>query len=487
MKTIFVFTLLFAITFPSNAQVNITRSVKDFGAKGNGTTDDHDAFVKAAAFFKNRKGHGKLIIPKGTYIVGRQKFAGDDKKSFAYVGEYVLDLSDCQDLIIEGKPGAILKHRDGLRIGTFSPDDGKPFKHSIKNIQVKPEYARYASHPGCMIFVSHSSNIHITGLMLQGNMANLNFGGNWGIGRNPFELIHYGIYILDAHDIYLENCQVKDFACDGMYVANLGQELKTYKIVVNKCRVNFCGRNGLSWVGGENIKVTNSEFSNAGRGIVHESPGAGIDVEVENSSFCRNGYFYNCTMENNGGSAITSGSKDLSSNVLFKKCTAASPDYYTVFADAPSHSFEDCKFYGTVLVWYMANTQKEAAKFKRCLFDENYKGKKMYNGNYQLGTEAAGVIIDSCTFKGYTTSSYYMAGHAKDCNPGNAQLQHVSNCIFYNYCETGFKLSEKVAGIASHTIFYNNKFYAKPGVKFLNGFDANCHADAGKNEFSILK
>ncbi len=486
MKIIF---LLLILTIPSCsiAQKKVTKSIKDFGAKGNGYTDDQDAFVKASTFFNKRKGHGKLIIPKGIYIVGRQKFTGNDieKKNIAYVGDHVLDLKDCHGLIIEGKLGAVLKHRDSLRIGTFDPVTGKPFKHNIKDIYVKAEYVRYASNAGNMIFISNCSNIKISGLKLNGNTPNFKFGGNWGIGRNAYELIHYGINILDVHDIEIKNCIIENFACDGIYITNLGQEVKTFKINIDKCKVNYCGRNGLSWLGGENIRVTNSSFSNSGQGVIHESPAAGIDIEVENNSFCRNGYFYNCTMENNIGSAIASGSKALSSNVLFKKCIAASPVYYTVFADAASHYFEDCKLYGTVLVWYRAANEKDAVKFKRCLFEENYKGKKMYDGTYQLGVEATAVTVDSCTFRAYTTANYYLAGHAKDCDPNNTEMLHVSNSSFYNYCESGFKLTEKVSGTAGHTIFYNNRFYTRPGVSFQNGFGGDCHADAGKNQFGI--
>ncbi len=485
MKTFFLLLLILTTSFYSGAQKNVTKSIKDFGAKGNGNADDHDAFVKASAFFRNRKGHGKLIIPKGIYIVGRQKFSGNDidKNGIAYVGEYVLDLEGCHDLIIEGKPGAVLKNRDSLRIGTFSPNTGKAFKHQIKDINVKSEYARYASNAGIVLFLSNCSHIQISGLKLNGNSPNFSFGGNWGSGRNAYELIHYGIYVLDSHDITLKNCFIENFACDGIYIANIGQELKTFNIGIDQCKVKYSGRNGLSWLGGQNIRVTNSEFSNAGRGTVHESPAAGIDIEVENNSFCRDGYFFNCLMENNIGSAIASGSKSLSSNIFFKNCIAASPGYYSVFADAASHRFEDCKFYGTVLVWYSAGNKIDGVKFKRCLFDENYKGKKMYDGTYQLGVEATSVEVDSCIFKAYTTASYYLAGHAKNCAFDNPEMLHVSNCTFYNYCKKGFKLSDKVAGMAGHTTFYNNRFYAKPGVSFQNGFNGDCHADAGKNKF----
>ncbi len=488
IRSFYLITGMLILSFHAVAQKSITKSIKEFGAKGDGFTDDHDAFVKAAAFFNNRNGNGKLVIPKGIYIVGRQQFYGkaNKEKNITYLGEHVLHFENCKNLVIEGRSGAVLQHRDSMRIGTFSPATGKPFKHEIKDININPDYYGYASNAGNMVYFSNSSNICISGLKLNGNTDHFSFGGNWGAGRNAFELIHYGIYILDSHDIEIKNCQIENFAVDGIYVANLGSELKTFKINIDNCKVNYSGRNGLSWLGGEGIRVTNSAFSNSGQGIVQESPSAGIDIEVENSSFCRNGYFYNCIMENNIGSAIASGSKDLSSNVLFKKCVAASPGYYTVFADAASHVFEDCKLYGTVLVWYKATGEADAVKFKKCLFEENYKGKKMYDGTYQLGIEATAVEVDSCIFRAYTTASYYLAGQKKDCSPSNLLKLRFTNNNIYNYCDTGFRLAEKVAGMAGYTVFYNNKFFALPGVSFQNWFNANCFADAGKNVFTTI-
>lgn len=470
------------IPLRGTSQAYITRSIKDFGAKGDGRSNDQPAFAKASAFFNHRKGNGKLIIPKGIYITGGQKFLGNDPSGIVtYLGENVIDLRGCSNMKIEGKPGAVIRNADSLRIGTFEPATGKPFRHTIKDINVQTAYAKYAANAGNVFFLKNCSDIKISGLSIDGNVPGFILGGNWGTGRNPYELIHYGINILDSHDIGISNCNISNFSCDGIYIANMGQELKTYKIVVDKCKVNYCGRNGLSWIGGEDIRVTNSVFSNQGQGLVQESPGAGISVEVENSSFCRKGYFYNCIAENNSGSAITSGSKSLATDVVFKKCSAASPGYYTVFADAAKHRFEDCRFYGTVLVWYRAAGADDAVQFRRCVFEENYKGKKMYDGSYQLGVEATATIIDSCEFRAYTTASYYLNGLTKDCAAGNPQKIKVSNCSFYNYSKTGTQLGSKIAGIGGHTVFYNNRFYADPSFRFQNGFEANCNADAGKN------
>ncbi|MEO6488848.1 MAG: right-handed parallel beta-helix repeat-containing protein [Ferruginibacter sp.] len=484
MKIRFLILYILLIPIAGNSQGYIIRSIKYFGAKGNGISDDQDAFKKASEYFNKRKGNGKLVIPKGIYIIGRQKFTGNDikKNTASYTCEYALDIRNCNNFFIEGKPGAVLKTRDSLRIGTFSPVTGKPYKHEIRDINVKQGFGHYPTTVGITIYVLNSSNINISGLRLDGNFEKFILGGNWGNGRNAYELIHYGIYLIDTHDVTIRNCSIYKFACDGIYIANLGKEVKTYKISVDNCKVNYCGRNGLSWLGGDNIRVTNSEFSNAGKGLIHESPAAGIDIEVENNSFCRNGFFYNCKMINNTGSGITSGSAKLSSNVMFKRCTVASPGYYTVFADAASHVFVDCKLYGTVLVWYRASKDSDAVKFIHCTFEENYRGKKMYDGSYQLGIEGTAAVVDSCTFKAYTTANYYLKGLTDDCSNDNKQKIRISNNRFYSYANE-IKLAPNTAGIAGHTVFNNNRFYALPGVVFQNGFNGNCNADAGGNKF----
>ena len=59
----------------------------------------------------------------------------------------------------------------------------------------------------------------------------------------------------------------------------------------------------------------------------------------------------------------------------------------------------------------------------------------------------------------------------------------VKNSRFYNYGKSGFKLADKIAGIARQTVFYNNIFYLQTGVSFLNESNTNCRADSGKNQF----
>src|ERR1051325_10158408 len=97
-----------AILISSHAQ---TVSIKKFGAKGDGKTNDQFAFEKAAEYFNKRKGNGKLIIPGGTYLVGRQIRQGNE---LYLKGIDVLHLSDVKNLVIEGDKETKIKYVNGL-------------------------------------------------------------------------------------------------------------------------------------------------------------------------------------------------------------------------------------------------------------------------------------------------------------------------------------------------------------------------------------
>jgi len=66
-----IFSLVF---FTARSQAYITKDIKSFGASGDGESNDQAAFEKAADYFNKRGGNGKLIISRGTYIVGEQAF-----------------------------------------------------------------------------------------------------------------------------------------------------------------------------------------------------------------------------------------------------------------------------------------------------------------------------------------------------------------------------------------------------------------------------
>ncbi len=195
----FVFTCVYA-----GAQSYVERDIKTFGAKGDGKTNDHEAFEKAAAFFNERGGRGKLIISKGTYIVGKQTYTAGKNGLPAFKGFDVLHFEKVKDLAIEGKAGAMLKYAGGFRYGAFNPQTKKAH-NSLRDFY---DYT-YAAFLGHCIYIAESENISVKNIELNGNSQTFILGGKYGdVGR---QLQHYGLFIADGKSIKIENVNAHHF------------------------------------------------------------------------------------------------------------------------------------------------------------------------------------------------------------------------------------------------------------------------------------
>lgn len=122
MIKISLFIIAVFLLIQGYSQAPITRDIKSFGAKGDGKTNDHAAFVIAAAFFNQRGGNGKLLISRGIYIVGKQLL---NQGEFTWQGQDVLHFTSVKNLIIEGVPGAVLKYSGAMKYGSFDPATSK--------------------------------------------------------------------------------------------------------------------------------------------------------------------------------------------------------------------------------------------------------------------------------------------------------------------------------------------------------------------------
>lgn len=98
-----------------------TFNIKDFGAIGDGITNDTQAFQDAGIAISENNG-GTLIIPEGKYLVGRQTFANGINKGYAYKSEDILAISNCtNEVVIKGIGKVEIKAIDSLKFGSFDP------------------------------------------------------------------------------------------------------------------------------------------------------------------------------------------------------------------------------------------------------------------------------------------------------------------------------------------------------------------------------
>ena len=404
MKTIIIYTcIFFSYVLNANGQTHITKSIKDFGAKGNGKTDDHSAFIKAAEFFNNRKGEGKLVIPKGTYIVGKQVKGSNGA---AWLGQDVLKFINCNNLTIEGTSNSIIKMRDGMKIGSYDPKTGVAY-HSPK--YQFTEYG-FLTAPGNIFFFKNCSSVTINKLSIDGGNRTILKGGKFG--DHGFQVPGDGIFIDNCSVISICNVKIDYCVRDGIQIANnTPQEWKTpsQQICITNSSFNFNGRQGLSWVGGVGLRCENNKFSNTGMGNITSAPAAGVDIEAE-IGIIRDGVFINCEFVNNNGCGMVADSGP-SRDISFSDCLFWGITTWSMWTTKPNYTFTNCRFYGSIVQGYDAATDADATKFRKCAFeDKNYNGKEVY-GLYLVEINSKKrMIFDSCSFTSRDKKLFWFEG-----------------------------------------------------------------------------
>jgi hypothetical protein len=378
-------------------------SVKDFGAVGDGVINDTTAFQLAANYINAQDG-GTLIIPAGTYIVGRQTFGGGVN---AYARESILYIHDCTSPVVVQCDGAIIKMADGLRMGSFNPVTGAPYFPGAFPFTNQT----YAADPGIIFqFYLNTGGVAVLGSCeLDGNLENYVVGGQWG--DTGYQRLAYGLYSYGNSSLYAENVHTHRHGTDGVVCGWTGALAGDDATPVTLVNVNseYNGRQGLSWVGGVGFTAINCKFNHTGRTVnigtgtaFGSSPGAGLDIEAE-SAVCRNGVFDNCEFINNSGLAMGADSGD-SADVSFNDCVFVGTTNAAIWPRKPGLKFNRCRIYGLIYNQFQSLNRNIANVFTDCLItDQNY-GSYVTASTYTTSTQLFGtapslpIYFDRCTF-----------------------------------------------------------------------------------------
>src|SRR4051794_14111941 len=99
-KCIFLFALSFTVgLFPKGfGQDKVYVNVKDFGAKGDGKSDDYGALLKVVDYI-NSKGTGEVYFPSGTYYIAEFHNGKNNIPDFQF--------QNCDSLYIHGTKAVI--------------------------------------------------------------------------------------------------------------------------------------------------------------------------------------------------------------------------------------------------------------------------------------------------------------------------------------------------------------------------------------------
>lgn len=229
-------------------QNKILITPEEFGALGNGTTDDSIA-IQSALDFLNTNG-GTLFFSSKTYLCGNLKL---------YSNTTMLGSN------------ATLKFKSGAQY-LVSVNEGSGGTTSIADNQ---------------------KNINIKGISFVGRVV-----------EDAFFQFKHLLNINAATNVKVENCSFIGFQGDGIYLgsSNTGVERHNTNIIIDKCffdGVNKDNRNAISVIDCDGLIISNSTFVNTTRSNM---PGA-IDVEPNpnNYAIARNITISNNKLSNIGG------------------------------------------------------------------------------------------------------------------------------------------------------------------------------------------
>jgi len=222
----------------------LERNVKNYGAKGDGSTDDTDA-IQAVIDTVGGTG-GTVVIPDGTYMINAIRNNGS--RGLLVQSNMTIRLSS----------GAVLK--------------------AIPNSS-----AAYA-----IIFVSQANRVNILGGIVEGERSR--HGGTAGESG-------MGISVASSQNVVIEGVTAKECWGDGFYIGGSSgcQSITLCNVVGDHNR-----RSGLSAVSVDGLVIRNATFKN-NRGTL---PEAGINLEPNLDETVANTQILGCTLASNGGNGI---------------------------------------------------------------------------------------------------------------------------------------------------------------------------------------
>lgn len=435
----------------------------DFGAVGDGKTNDQAAFERAADFFNQRAqtpagtGAAVLRIPKGVYVVGRQDANNQ--------GVNVLQLSGCRNLTVTGDDSATteIRYANDMRYGSFDPVTKRPFESPDAYFTD----GKYACGGGTCFVLRGCDNVQITNLAFNGNSAQLEVGGHWG--DTGIQLQFDGIFVSDSRRISMRRLALHHFGRDGIQVLNhLAQSLddpNREDILLENSTCNYNGRQGLSLTAVNGFRAVNCSFNHTGRIVpastgkaLFSNPGAGIDLEPQDG-FVTNVSLENCRFVDNAGQGIVSDwvdEKYLSAtrNITVSNCLLWSTTNWSAWVTQKGFLFKDCRIYGAFVHGCHAATAPEATRFVGCTFEDRpYHGQPAY-GPFTMHSDAHATRMSftDCRFIG--THGYLI--HAIPAATDTASLFHFRSCAFlYDYAQPPQGSYDKILGgvFSGNTVF----------------------------------
>jgi hypothetical protein len=375
---------------------------------------DTRAFRWAAGNITARADKSAILnIPPGHYYVRGQRNitaaerAANPLREF-YIFEPIFKVSGLKYLEIRGN-GATISLDWHQRFGAFELD-GTPSPVRRNNFDEKPQY-HAAVGPVIDLWDAKGPMIvnDLTFVCIQDKLV---LGNEFGdTGR---QVPGTAIVLDGCPGAKISRITTRGMPLDGITVRDTWQKRPLGAVTtIDNVHCEGSGRQGLSWIGGNGLTVTNSRFTKTGRGAVSSLPKAGLDIEpnAKPTQWTRNGLFKGCTFDDNAGPGFvapfdrTNATASIDGGYAkFEDCTFIGQTTFSAKIEAPSISFARCKFFGTVWgasdglgIDGVRNAQR-ATTWTDCAFSDTINGVKAFGSRTLEASGTANAKWTGCNF-----------------------------------------------------------------------------------------
>ena len=234
-----------------------------YGAVADGVSDD-TAAIQRAIDAVSAAGGGIVDIPAGNYMINTLHQTGHSYEKAGLVLK--------SNIIVRMANGAVLR---------AIPNGERSYQ---------------------IFSITHVDNVHIMGGKLIGD-RDTHIGN---LGQTG-----YGVRITDATNVVIEDLYAGEFWGDGVFLGEDSRNITLYRVICDHNR-----RQGMSIVGGHNVKILESEFKRSDG----TPPKSGIDIEPEGDHPIVSGVeIRNCLFEGSSTGFVVSNqySNSVAENIIF--------------------------------------------------------------------------------------------------------------------------------------------------------------------------
>lgn len=387
-------------------------NIMNFGAKGDGVTNDYSAFKAISDYVKNANSKGYTIhlpTPTDHYAVGAQTFEAGK----GFTANTILDISfdTMQDkLILLQSDNAKIKQMSNQYFGAFN----KNTKEKLNT--TTPIYYNADATTADLKNILHFQNIQslvMSGKVeLDGNRDGMIIGGMWG--DTGWQLPAYGIRIANVKQFDIANINSHHHCCDGVYLAgyndNENPDIRIPDVfgVARNINSQYNSRQGMSLTGGQNISFYDCTFDNTGlpEFSVQSLPKSGVDIEEEISQI-RNITFTRCYFGKSGGLSMVADAGRIK-DVKFYDCKFINPISSALWANKPKFVFVDCYINGKIEKNYGTEIDGDRVIYRDCTFTDDPAVNPGFAGTeYLFVASSANPKLINCTMNLYKSGSIH--------------------------------------------------------------------------------